>query len=62
MFSVYIYLAELLTDVSIAYTLIQIYDLDNYEPLEPPKKVTIPPHSCECKKVKEISLSEFGIR
>lgn len=59
MFSVYIYLAGLLTGVSIAYTLVQLYDLDNHEPLEPPKKkVIIPP--CECKKAKEISLAEFG--
>ena len=60
MFSVYIYLAGLLTGVSIAYTLVQLYDLDNHEHSEPPKKVTIPPHSCECKKVKDISLAEFG--
>ena len=46
MISVYIYLAGLLTGVSIAYTLIQLYDLDNQEPSEPSKKVTIPP--CEC--------------
>ena len=50
MFSVYIYLAGLLTGVSIAYTLIELYDLDNHPKLaiisEPQKKV------CECSEKK----------
>ena len=51
MFSVYIYLAGLLTGVSIAYTLIELYDLDNHPKLtiisEPQKKV------CECSEKKD---------